>query len=96
MRCCRPPPCPPPCPPPRPRPPRPWWAISKREKFACGFIRQPSLRGYPVPAAVRFRDWPTWPFPRRPWPFESETRAPGTGLALGRIPHRRPFWEVVW
>jgi len=26
---------------------------------------------------------PTFPFPRQPWPFESETRAPGTGLIRG-------------
>lgn len=90
MRCCH--PRPPPCPP----PPRPWWAISLHAKYAHGFIRRPALRGYPVPAEVRFENCPTWPFPRRPWPFESETRAPGTGLALGRIPHRRPYWEVVW
>jgi len=23
---------------------------------------------------------PNFPFPRQPWPFESESRAPGTGL----------------
>jgi len=22
----------------------------------------------------------TWPFPRPPWPYETESRAPGTGL----------------
>lgn len=26
-----------------------------------------------------------FPFPRLPWPFESETRAPGTGLLAGRV-----------
>lgn len=26
-----------------------------------------------------------WPFPREPWPFESETRAPGTGLLSGPV-----------
>jgi hypothetical protein len=27
--------------------------------------------------------WGQWPFPRQPWAFESETRAPGTGLISG-------------
>lgn len=27
-----------------------------------------------------------WPYPRMPWPFESETRAPGTGLIWGCKP----------
>lgn len=27
-----------------------------------------------------------WPWPRIPWPFESNTRAPGTGLIRGPIP----------
>lgn len=26
---------------------------------------------------------PTWPFPRAPWPYETETRAAGTGLIWG-------------
>ena len=26
-----------------------------------------------------------WPFPRHPWPFESDTRAPGTGLLMGPV-----------
>jgi hypothetical protein len=69
-------------------PPR-WWLIRH------GFILKPELRGYPVPSQVRFRQNPA-PFPRRPWPYESETRAPGTGLAMGRIPRRRPHLEVVW
>ena len=25
----------------------------------------------------------TWPFPRAPWPLETESRAPGTGLIWG-------------
>lgn len=25
-----------------------------------------------------------WPFPRAPWPFESESRPPGTGLLHGQ------------
>jgi hypothetical protein len=53
------------------------------------------LRGYPVAAELRFqqRCWP--PRPRQPWPFETESRAPGTGLAMGCIPRRRQWWEVV-
>ena len=31
-----------------------------------------------------------WPFPRVPWPGESETRAPGTGL-LGTVPCPPPL-----
>jgi hypothetical protein len=27
-----------------------------------------------------------WPFPRKPWPFESCTRAPGTGLIFSPDP----------
>jgi hypothetical protein len=34
--------------------------------------------------------WGHWPFPRDPWRFESETRAPGTGLIKGRARHPRP------
>ena len=36
------------------------------------------------PAYVRQLQ-PGWPFPRAPWPFESETRAPGTGLLASFI-----------
>lgn len=34
------------------------------------------------PAYVFFQN-PGWPYPRQPWPFESETRAAGTGLIGG-------------
>ena len=33
---------------------------------------------------------PWWPFPRPPWPFETESRAPGTGLLWGTARHRPP------
>jgi hypothetical protein len=53
------------------------------------------LRGYPVASELRFRQT-CWPFPRQPWPFESETRAPGTGLAIGKMPKRHPNRWVEW
>jgi hypothetical protein len=31
-----------------------------------------------------------WPFPRQPFAYESETRAPGTGLIWGKHRHWRP------
>ena len=31
-----------------------------------------------------------WPMPRMPWPWESETRAPGTGLIRGGGPCPQP------
>jgi hypothetical protein len=66
----------------------------------CGPVRgerrNALLRGYPVAAELRFqsRGWP--PRPRNPWPWESETRPAGTGLMMGCIPQRRPWWHVVW
>lgn len=46
-----------------------------------------------------------WPFPRVPWPGESETRAPGTGLLFAvpcppcppptlPVPQRRALWQT--
>lgn len=44
-----------------------------------------------------------WPFPRLPWPFESETRAPGTGLLQSPFgcpppqqPPRTPRYSAPW
>ena len=33
---------------------------------------------------------PPFPFPRQPWPFETESRAPGTGLIWGSGHHPWP------
>lgn len=40
---------------------------------------------------------PTFPFPRFPWPFESETRAAGTGLIWGAQcpPWMTSAWTAV-
>lgn len=37
-----------------------------------------------------------WPIPRIPWPNESETRAPGTGLISGPVPCRPPQRSLPW
>lgn len=40
-----------------------------------------------------------FPFPRQPWPFESETRAPGTGLISGNAqcpPPQRGRFSPPW
>jgi len=55
-----------------------WWLVCH------GYARIPKTVGYPVRAQIAFRGGP---FPRRPWPFETETRAAGTGLAMGRLPY---------
>ena len=45
---------------------------------------------------------PPWPHPRAPWAFETESRAPGTGLIWGKSSPPRPpcppptCWNPCW
>lgn len=56
-----------------------------------GYVRVPRVTGYPISSMITF-----WPrpqhMPRTPWPYESETRAAGTGLALGYAHRQDPVW----
>lgn len=65
------------------RPPPLWWLVK------YGFVLPAQTRGWPVRAKIAFRPNPLDPhMPRMPWPYETESRAAGTGLAMGRLPHR--------
>jgi hypothetical protein len=53
----------------------------------CGLVRIPQSRGWPVRAKIAFCPNPVAPLsPRTPWKYETETRAPGTGLVMGMMP----------
>jgi hypothetical protein len=61
--------------------PSPWWLMQR------GYMLQPCTRGWPVRAKVGFCPNPVdWRMPRLPWPYETESRAPGTGLVMGKMP----------
>jgi hypothetical protein len=56
--------------------PRPQWCVACPAPYPRYVIPQSHLLD---PAYARQAS-PTWPWPRHPWAFESETRARGSGL----------------
>ena len=66
------------------RPPNNWMIQN-------GYMRCPARRGWPAMANIAFQ--PTsaaLPFtPRKPWVYETESRAAGTGLVMGCMPCRQ-------
>src|SRR6516164_10705864 len=69
------------------QPPPPCWPPQSLWPFYYGGL--PAMQGVLPPFNPGYAYWPpqgTFPFPRFPWPFETESRAPGTGLLGGTPP----------
>jgi len=92
MRPCHRNPCrcrPPPRPPVKWGPPPLWWLMQR------GFVLRPRGVGWPAEAQIRFTPSPMHPhMPRLPWPYETESRPPGTGLVMGQIPPREMKYQI--
>ena len=58
----------------------PWWAAIVARPAPCPQYALPATHLYDP---FYYQQLSPWPFPRAPWPYESETRAPGTGLIMG-------------
>jgi hypothetical protein len=75
--------------------PLPQTTVAKPAQFPRYVIPKSHLLD-PAYARVANRNWP---FPRRPWPFESESRAKGTGLithSRKRPPALPPCKPLFW
>ena len=57
-----------------------WWAAKRARPAPCPQYALPATHLYDP---VYYQTLPPWPYPRAPWPFETESRAPGTGLLGG-------------
>lgn len=65
------------------RQPPVWWLVK------YGYVLKPRAWGWPVRAKLGFCPNPFDPrMPRIPWPYETESRAAGTGLVMGKLFHR--------
>ena len=57
-----------------------WWAAMRARPAPCPQYALPATHLYDP---AYYHNLPPWPFPRHPWPYETESRAPGTGLLGG-------------